>query len=117
MVTSYSTIAADVEAERPLVNNAPKRNAKLLVGSAAAAAFVLGFFAVTATSSPGLGTHVLEVPQLGRWRARHLRPEVSRHESQYTMIQGIVTPFPRRSLPQIKLPFEHTHSQLAAVSH
>ena len=54
MVTSYSTIAADVEAERPLVNNAPKRNAKLLVGSAAAAAFVLGFFAVTATSSPGL---------------------------------------------------------------
>ena len=37
MVTSYSTIAADVEAEQPLVNNAPKRNAKLLVGSAAAA--------------------------------------------------------------------------------
>ena len=29
MVTSYSTIAADVEAEQPLVNNAPKRNAKL----------------------------------------------------------------------------------------
>ena len=54
MCNSYSTIAADVEAEQPLINNAPKRNAKLLVGGAAAAAFVLGFFAVTATSSPGL---------------------------------------------------------------
>ena len=32
MATSYSTIAADVEAEQPLVNNAPKRNVKALVG-------------------------------------------------------------------------------------
>jgi hypothetical protein len=31
MATSYSTIAADVEAE-PLVSNAPKRNVKALVG-------------------------------------------------------------------------------------
>ena len=54
-MATYSTIAADVEAEQPLVNNAPKRSVKLLIGGAAVAAFVLGALAATAvTSSPGL---------------------------------------------------------------
>ncbi len=55
-MATYNTIAAaDVEAEQSLVNNAPKRNVKLLIGGAAVAAFVLGALAATAvTSSPGL---------------------------------------------------------------
>ena len=43
--------AADVEAETPLLQRDVKINAKMLVGGAAAAAFVLGMLAATAVTS------------------------------------------------------------------
>ncbi len=54
-MATYSTIAADVEADKPLLSRDIKVNAKTLIGGAAIAAFVLGALAATAvTSSPGL---------------------------------------------------------------
>ena len=81
-MATYSTIAADVEADKPLLSRDIKVNAKTLVAKAPGQG--QGVHERLGLRVGRRQEHVLEVPQVGRWRAEHLRPEVSRHDAQYT---------------------------------
>ena len=50
-MATYSTIAADVEADKPLLSRDIKVNAKTLLGGAVVTAFVLGMLAATTVTT------------------------------------------------------------------